>query len=69
MQAELEALESSNTWILSVLHVEKKAIAYKLIFRIKYNIDGIMDKYKSRLVAKGYNQGLTIMTVFLLLLN
>ena len=34
----------------------KKAIGYKLIFKVKYNVDGSVNRYKTRPIAKGYAQ-------------
>lgn len=34
----------------------KKVIGYKQVFKIKYNPKGSIERYKTRLVAKGYSQ-------------
>ena len=34
----------------------KKIIGCKWVFSVKYNSDGTIEKYKSRLFAKGYAQ-------------
>lgn len=56
MQAELSALEENRIWELTALPKGKKAIDSKWGHKIKYNVNGSVDKYKPRLVAKGYNQ-------------
>jgi hypothetical protein len=33
----------------------KKPIGLKLVYKIKYNIDGALDKYKEQLVAKEFS--------------
>lgn len=33
-----------------------KSIGVKLVYKTKFNADGKMDKYKARLVIKGYKQ-------------
>ncbi|CAI7820336.1 unnamed protein product, partial [Closterium sp. NIES-54] len=43
-------------WELCELPPGKKAISSKLIFRHKYGPDGALTRYKSRLVAKGFQQ-------------
>lgn len=50
---EVGALEESNTWDITMLHVGKKAIGSKWIYRIKYHADKTIEKYKARLVALG----------------
>ncbi|XP_019435327.1 PREDICTED: uncharacterized protein LOC109341811 [Lupinus angustifolius] len=53
---ELQALESNKTWILTSLPHVKKVIGCKWVFKIKYRSDGNIERYKTRLVAKGYTQ-------------
>lgn len=53
MEEELKALELNNTWILTPLPKEKKAIASEQVYRIKYKLNG---NVKLRLVTKGFNQ-------------
>lgn len=52
-QDEIESIVKNNTWDLVDLPHGAKAIGLKWIFKIKRNADGITNKYKSRLVAKG----------------
>ena len=53
---EIESIEKNETWILSDLPCGVKPIGLKWIFKLKRNADGSINKYKSRLVAKGYVQ-------------
>ena len=55
-QNEIESIIKNNTWDLVDLHEGAKAIGLKWIFKIKRNVDGSINKYKSRLVAKGHIQ-------------
>jgi hypothetical protein len=56
MCAEVDALESTQTWTLTPLPSSKKPIGCKWVYKIKYHPDGSVERYKARLVAKGYNQ-------------
>jgi hypothetical protein len=56
MNAELFALAANNTWDLLQLPKNKKAIGSKWVYKIKYKANGEIERYKARLLAKGYNQ-------------
>ncbi|KAK0578568.1 hypothetical protein LWI29_012561 [Acer saccharum] len=56
MTTEIEALEKNNTWNLVSLPSSNKPIVCKWVFKVKYHSDGSIERYKTRLVAKGYNQ-------------
>jgi len=56
MQAELSVLESTGTWQLVDMPAHVKPIGCKWIYRVKYHANGSIERYKVRLVAKGYNQ-------------
>lgn len=56
MKRELQAIEKNNTWELVVLPAQAKTIGVKWVFKTKLNEDGQVDKYKARLVVKGYAQ-------------
>lgn len=56
MKVEYNALMKNKTWRLVELPKEKEAIGCKWIFRMKYKVDGTIDKHKARLVVKGYAQ-------------
>ncbi|CAI7811690.1 unnamed protein product, partial [Closterium sp. NIES-53] len=51
---EYDSLLENETWELCELPPGKKAISSKLIFSHKYGPDGELTRYKSRLVAKGF---------------
>jgi len=52
----MEALQKNNTWKLIPQPEGKKIIGCKWVFSIKYKADGSIDRYKTRLVAKGFTQ-------------
>ncbi|CAI7863981.1 unnamed protein product [Closterium sp. NIES-53] len=56
MESELKSIEENDTWELVELPEGRKAITSKWLFKIKSNADGKIERYKSRLVAKGYQQ-------------
>ncbi|KAL4388814.1 hypothetical protein GQ457_09G022030 [Hibiscus cannabinus] len=56
VEEEIHALEKNDTWIVTDLPHDKKAIGSKWVFAIKYNSDGSIKRYKARLVAKCFTQ-------------
>lgn len=56
MNQELQALQSNQTWSLVDLPPGKIPIGCKWAYKIKYKANGEVERYKPRLVAKGYNQ-------------
>jgi Reverse transcriptase (RNA-dependent DNA polymerase) len=56
MDEELNALKRNQTWELIKLPNGAKTIGCRWIYKIKYKSDGTIERYKVRLVAKGYTQ-------------
>ncbi|CAI7911885.1 unnamed protein product [Closterium sp. NIES-54] len=56
MESELKSIEENGTWELVELPEGRKAITSKWLFKIKSDADGKIERFKSRLVAKGYQQ-------------
>ena len=57
VQDELDSLNEMNTWTLVPLPKNvRNVVDCKWIFRKKYNEDGQIDRYKARLVARGFSQ-------------
>lgn len=56
MHTEITALEENNTWKVVPLPPGKTIIGCKSVYKIKYLIDGSTERFKSKLVAKGFNQ-------------
>lgn len=56
MDQEIKMIEKNDTWELTDKPANKDIIALKWVYKIKYNEDGSIQKYKVRLVAKGYSQ-------------
>lgn len=53
---ELLAMETNRTWTVVPLPPNKHTIGCKWIYKIKYKSDGSIERYKARLVSKGYTQ-------------
>ena len=56
MISKFEALQRNNTWSLVPLLEERIPIGCRWIYRVKENPDGSVEKYKTRLVVKGFHQ-------------
>ncbi|GJV29765.1 zinc finger, CCHC-type containing protein [Tanacetum coccineum] len=56
MEIELDSINKNNTWTLTTLPPDQKAIGLKWVFKTKRDAEGKIIKYKARLVAKGYVQ-------------
>ena len=56
MASKIAALEANQTWVITPLPPYKRAIGCKWVYRVKYNADGSLDRYKARLAAKGFTQ-------------
>ena len=56
MKAELLAIETNNTWSVISLPHGKHSIGCKWVYKVKHKSDGSIERYKTQLVAKGYNQ-------------
>jgi hypothetical protein len=52
----MDSILSNGTWELVDRPYDCKPVGYKWVFKKKLRPDGTIDKYKSRLVAKGYTQ-------------
>ncbi|GKA82599.1 zinc finger, CCHC-type containing protein [Tanacetum coccineum] len=66
MKIELDSINKNNTWALTTLPPNQKAIGLKWVFKTKRDAKGNIIKYKARLVAKGYvqEQGIDFDEVF-----
>jgi len=56
MTQEFEALHTNHTWDLVPLPAGKKAIGCRWVYKIKHKADGSIERFKARLVVKGYTQ-------------
>ncbi|KAK8938435.1 hypothetical protein KSP39_PZI011029 [Platanthera zijinensis] len=56
MNEEINMVEKNKTWKLVEPPANKEIIGLKWVYKIKENGDGTINKYKARIVAKGYSQ-------------
>lgn len=56
MQSELEALKHNKTWTFVNPPPDIKPIGRKWVYKVNPKDDGSIERYKDRLIAKGYNQ-------------
>ncbi|KAJ7969147.1 Retrovirus-related Pol polyprotein from transposon TNT 1-94 [Quillaja saponaria] len=56
MVEEMKALSKNDTWELASLPHGKRAVGCKWVFTIKRKADGTIERYKARLVARGFTQ-------------
>ena len=66
MQQEIQALKNNRTWDVYDLPPDKKALECKWVFKIKYNSNGTVERYKARLVIFSNHQveGITFTKTF-----
>ncbi|KAH9716300.1 retrovirus-related pol polyprotein from transposon RE1 [Citrus sinensis] len=56
MNEELQALNQNNTWTLVPRPQNANIIGSKWVYRIKYTDTGAIERFKARLIAKGFTQ-------------
>src|SRR3954466_104128 len=56
MAEELEAFQKTHTWDLVPLPPGAHPVSCKWIYKVKTKADGSVDRYKARLVARGFTQ-------------
>lgn len=56
MDIEYYCLLKNNTRFLSDFPLGKKPISCKWVYKVRYHADGTLDKFKARLVSRGFTQ-------------
>lgn len=56
IEGEFASLIKNGTWTLCDLPAGRKTVTSKWVFKLKHKADGEIDKYKARLVARGFTQ-------------
>lgn len=54
--SEYNSLLENDTWKLVELPPNRKAVGCRWVFKVKYDSEGNVERFKTRLVAKGYSQ-------------
>jgi hypothetical protein len=55
MVEEMDALDKNEAWDIVELPAGRKSVGSKWLFKKKFNAEGKVEKYKARLVEKGYS--------------
>ena len=56
MNSEIKSLQDNDTWSLVDKPDEAEVIPCKWVYRVKNNADGSVNKFKARLVVRGFSQ-------------
>ena len=56
MKDEMKALERNATWDLVEIPRDRKTVGCKWVYKLKKGFDDKVERYKARLVVKGYSQ-------------
>jgi hypothetical protein len=56
VKEELDALYRNKTWDICPRPTHQRVVDCRWVFKIKYNADGSIQRYKARLCAKGFTQ-------------
>lgn len=55
IEEELQNLENHQTWIYNKLPHDRKVVGSKWVFKVKYNTDRLVTRFKARLVAQCFS--------------
>jgi len=56
MDEEYQSLIQNNTWSQTKLPTNQNMVCCKRVYKIKFNSNGQVGRFKARLVVKGYSQ-------------
>ena len=60
MDSEIQSLQNAKTWRKTARPAHRKVVGNRWVFRKKRKADGSIEKYKARLVARGFTQILSL---------
>ena len=52
----MESLRTHDVWDMVELPRDRKAVGSKWVYKLKMNADGLVERYKARLVPQGFTQ-------------
>lgn len=56
MAKEYKSIMKNDVWDIVLKPKEKFVVTSKCLFKIKHGVDGSIEKYKARFVARGFSQ-------------
>jgi hypothetical protein len=56
MMEEYQSIMKNDIWEVVPIPIEKSVVTSKWVYKIKHVVDGSVDKYKARFVARGSSQ-------------
>ena len=56
MTKEYQSIMKNDVWDIVPKHEGKSGVPSKWIYKIKHAVDGSIEKYKERFVARGFSQ-------------
>jgi hypothetical protein len=56
MKDEMKSMKLNDVWDLEEIPNGAKTVGYKWVYKTKYDSRGNIEKFKVRLVAKGFTQ-------------
>lgn len=56
MNEEYKSLMENGTWVLEKLPANQRAIDNKWVYKLKHKPNGEIERYKARLVVRGFSQ-------------
>ena len=56
MVEEYDSIVKNSAWEVVPRPVKKSVVGYRWIYKVKQSLDGSVEKYKARFVARGFSQ-------------